>query len=114
MAGCGTNLAIFCALIIERGMIPMICQTIRKGSECAFMTAKGCGYNQGLCHEVVESCKGCNRASEIESGWYCTACPEPSLKWKNGNCNLATHVATTPAAAKAKINPLKASKRGSR
>jgi hypothetical protein len=33
------------------------------------------------------------------------------MKWKNGNCNLATHVATTVAANKQKINPLKASKR---
>lgn len=92
----------------------MICQTIRKGSECAFMTANGCSYNGGLCHEIVEACKGCNRASEIESGWYCSACPEPSTKWKNGNCNLATHVSTVATTAKAKINPLKASKRGSR
>ena len=62
----------------------------------------------------VEACKGCNRASEIESGWYCSACPEPSTKWKNGNCNLATHVSTVAATTKQKINPLKASKRGSR
>ena len=92
----------------------MKCTTIREGMECAFMTAKGCSYNNGLCHEVVEACKGCNRASEIESGWYCTACPEPSLKWKNGNCNLATHVTTESNKAKTKINPLKASKRKSR
>jgi hypothetical protein len=92
----------------------MICQTIRKGNECAFMTAKGCSYNGGLCQEIVEECKGCNRASEIESGWYCSACPEPSSKWKNGNCNLATHVSTVRATTKQKINPLKASKRGSR
>ncbi len=92
----------------------MICQTIRKGSECAFMTAQGCSYNGGLCHEIVESCQGCNRATQIESGWYCSACPEPSVKWKAGNCNLATHVTVTVAQTKAKINPLKASKRGSR
>jgi hypothetical protein len=92
----------------------MICQTIRKGNECAFMTAKGCSYNGGLCHEIVESCKGCGRASEIESGWYCSACPEPAIKWKGGNCNLATHVTAAATTTKAKINPLKASKRGSR
>ncbi|MEJ2040689.1 MAG: PxxKW family cysteine-rich protein [Desulfosarcinaceae bacterium] len=93
----------------------MICQTVRKGSECVFMTAKGCGYNGGVCHEIVEACKGCGRAAEIEAGWYCSACPEPSTKWKNGNCNLATHVTSnTGVSAKQKINPLKASKRGSR
>ncbi|MBW2436990.1 MAG: PxxKW family cysteine-rich protein, partial [Deltaproteobacteria bacterium] len=35
-------------------------------------------------------------------------------KWKNGNCNLATHVTIESKKAKAKINPLKASKRKSR
>jgi hypothetical protein len=92
----------------------MICQTIRKGSDCGFMTAKGCGYNGGVCREVIESCTGCNRAAQLESGWYCNACPEPAIKWKNGNCNLATHITATAVTAKAKINPLKASKRGSR
>lgn len=92
----------------------MICDTIRKGSECSFMTAKGCSYNDGLCHEIVEQCKGCNRSSELESGWYCTACPAPELKWKTGNCNLATHVTAAISSNKQKINPLKASKRGSR
>jgi hypothetical protein len=92
----------------------MICQTVRNGSECVFMTAKGCSYNGGVCHEIVEACKGCNRASEFESGWYCSACPEPTIKWKIGRCNLATHVVAAAATAKQKINPLKASKRGSR
>lgn len=92
----------------------MICQTIRKGNECAFMKTSGCSYNGGLCHEVVEACQGCNRALQIEASWYCSACPEPAMKWKNGNCNLATHITAAPVAAKAKINPLKASKRGSR
>lgn len=92
----------------------MICETIRKGKECAFMTSNGCGYNGGLCHEIVEACQGCGRATELEAGWYCSSCPEPSKKWKNGNCNLATHVTSTVVTSKAKINPLKASKRGSR
>ena len=92
----------------------MICQTVRKGSECVFMTAKGCGYNDGLCREVVEACKGCNRASEIETGWYCSACPDPAIKWKTGSCNLATHLSSTAAGAKQKVNPLKASKRSRR
>jgi hypothetical protein len=92
----------------------MICETIRKGSECAFMTAKGCGYNGGHCYEIVEACQGCSRAVQLSTGWYCTACPEPALKWKRGNCNLATHVTNTVVTAKAKVNPLKASKRASR
>jgi hypothetical protein len=92
----------------------MDCATIKNGMECTFMTANGCSYNGGICHQVVEQCNGCSRGSELSSGWYCTACPDPSIKWKNGNCNLATHVAAEASKAKAKINPLKASKRKGR
>lgn len=90
----------------------MICETVRKGSECAFMTAKGCSYNGGVCCETVAQCDGCGRASKMESGWYCSAYPEPALKWKTSHCNLATHFKVENAkGATQKINPLKASKR---
>lgn len=89
----------------------MLCTTIRKGEECSFMTKKGCTYKGGACHQIVDECGGCTRTRELESGWYCTACPEPAMKWKNGNCNLATHVERETAEG-VKINPLKASKRG--
>ncbi len=89
----------------------MRCATIRQGKECFFMTASGCSYNSGLCYEVVESCQGCNRTEEHASKWYCTACPEPAIRWKNGVCNLATHVKAETDAKGQKINPLKASKR---
>jgi len=92
----------------------MNCSTIRKGMDCPFMTAKGCAYNGGICHEIIEKCDGCNRQVAFASEWYCTACPDPSIKWKNGNCNLASHVAKETSSAKSKINPLKASKRGRR
>jgi len=93
----------------------MVCTTVRKEKECPFMTANGCSYNGGICHEVVEQCKGCNRGAEYGAGWYCTACPDPSAKWKFGNCNLATHVSNiTTSVKKEKINPLKASKRRNR
>ncbi|MGB7918663.1 MAG: PxxKW family cysteine-rich protein [Desulfobacterales bacterium] len=89
----------------------MICTTVREGRECPFMTAKGCSYNGGICHEIVEQCNGCGRKVEVQTGWYCASCPDPSLKWKIGNCNMATHVSSTTLQASAKINPLKASKR---
>ncbi len=92
-------------------MIHLICSTIKKGTECLFMTAKGCSYKDGMCYEVIEKCEGCKRKTELPSGWYCAACPEPSIKWKDGNCNLASHIVFEPKKAKAKINPLKASKR---
>lgn len=91
----------------------MICETVRKGQDCPFMTAKGCSYTGGVCREIVEQCDGCSRTTQFDSGWYCTACPEPKKRWKNGNCNMATHIKAT-AEAGTKINPLKASKRASK
>ncbi len=90
----------------------MFCATIRKGIDCPFMEANGCSYNGGICHEIIEKCCGCSRSKEYSSGWYCAACPDPSLKWKNGKCNLATNVAAESKENNLKINPLKASKRG--
>ena len=92
----------------------MLCTTIRKGQECPFMSANGCSYNGGICHEVVEQCDGCNRKTELAAGWFCASCPDPGLKWETGNCNLATHVSTSSSAKRAKLNPLKASKRANR
>ena len=92
----------------------MICTTVREGDDCVFMTAKGCSYNGGACLPIIDQCNGCQRTSEYETGMYCVAAPDPSLKWKNGNCNLASHVVKETSLAKSKINPLKASKRANR
>jgi hypothetical protein len=78
------------------------------------MTASGCSYNGGICHETVEACDGCSRKAEYASGWFCSTCPEPDVKWKSGHCNMATHVSRQAAGSKQKINPLKASKRANR
>ena len=92
----------------------MQCQTVRKDQECYLMSKKGCTYNNGICCEVVEKCGGCNRRVEFNSTWFCTASPEPETKWRNGNCNLATHLEAEVEKEKVKINPLKASKRQGR
>jgi hypothetical protein len=92
----------------------MRCTSIKEGTDCGFMTAKGCAYKGGICHQIVEQCSGCNRPLQFNSGWYCTVCPEPALKWRTGVCNLATHVSATVQETKQKVNPLKASKRGSK
>ena len=89
----------------------MICTSVKKGEECVFMAASGCKYNGGECKPVVDQCNGCTRVAVYETGTFCTAVPEPALKWKNGNCNLATHVKTVVNTKKQKINPIKASKR---
>ncbi|MDD4273826.1 PxxKW family cysteine-rich protein [Desulfobacter postgatei] len=89
----------------------MICTTVREGQECVFMTAQGCSYNEGYCLPIIDECKGCQKSAEFPTGVYCTAAPDPSLKWKNGTCNMATHVKTATETKKQKLNPIKASKR---
>ncbi|MGM0654841.1 MAG: PxxKW family cysteine-rich protein, partial [Thermodesulfobacteriota bacterium] len=75
------------------------------------MTAQGCSYNEGSCFPIIDECKGCQRCAEFATGIYCIAAPDPALKWKNGTCNMATHVKTVTETKKQKVNPIKASKR---
>ncbi|MBF0100380.1 MAG: PxxKW family cysteine-rich protein [Desulfobacterales bacterium] len=89
----------------------MICTTIRKNTECTFMSSHGCNYVDGFCHPIQEKCDGCRRVLEYETGRYCQTCPDPKMKWTSGHCNLATHVSNVQAEVKQKVNPLKQSKR---
>lgn len=93
----------------------MICATVKAGMECAFMTKTGCGFNGGSCHPVVEQCEGCQRIVDVASGRYCASYPDPSVKWRTGICNFSSHAkASAQSRQQAKINPLKASKRGTK
>ena len=91
----------------------MICTTVKEGVDCAFMTKRGCGYNGGSCHMIVEQCHGCDRITTYGSGEYCASYPNPSIKWRMGVCNFATHV-KAHSQDQQKINPLKASKRNNK
>ncbi|MBN1381918.1 MAG: PxxKW family cysteine-rich protein [Deltaproteobacteria bacterium] len=89
----------------------MICQTTKAGIECVFMTKKGCGFNGGTCHPIIDKCEGCNKIMTVEAGQYCRIYPDPAGKWGNGRCPQASHVKREVAESAQKINPLKASKR---
>lgn len=91
----------------------MICNTVKSGFDCVFMTKKGCSYVNSSCKVVVEQCEGCGKIFEYESGKYCKVYPDPEGKWINGNCPTASHVKLEIKEAQ-KINPLKASKRASK
>lgn len=102
----------FIRFLTGKGVIAMVCKSVRAGSECALMTEKGCSYNGGSCHPTVEACTGCNKVLELPLGNYCLAYPEPALKWRNGrSCNFATHLKPAEKRESSKLNPLKASKR---
>jgi hypothetical protein len=94
----------------------MHCESIKPGVDCTFMTKKGCSFNGGKCRPVVESCEGCDRILDANGDRYCNAFPDPSVKWRRGTCNLATHQKGNGNGAKPeqKVNPLKASKRAAR
>lgn len=88
----------------------MVCDTLRVGHECSFMTKAGCTYNGGECYTIVDECEGCNKILEINGHRFCASYPEPRLKWKWGACNFASHI-TKEAKHEVRLNPLKASKR---
>jgi len=89
----------------------MVCATVREGSECIFMNKRGCQFNGGSCHPVVDQCDGCQRVIEIPTGKYCMSFPDPAIKWKAGVCSMATHIQVINKTGNHKVNPLKASKR---
>ncbi len=90
----------------------MDCQTIKKGVDCIFMKKKGCTYNGGRCHPIVDQCEGCDKSTEYSSGKFCTSFTEPATKWNGRSCPLATHVKKdSEENGQRKLNPLKASKR---
>ncbi|HET58440.1 MAG TPA: hypothetical protein ENN35_08365 [Deltaproteobacteria bacterium] len=92
----------------------MICETVKAGRECVFMTKKGCSFNGGSCHPIVEQCNGCEKMMEYEGGIYCMLYPDPAAKWAYGRCSSATHVQQDIKSVTQKVNPLKASKRKSK
>jgi hypothetical protein len=92
----------------------MICETVRKGQECFLMKSSGCSYKDGKCYPVVEQCQGCARVVSVGDQQYCLSYPKPAAKWAGGTCVMATHVKRNVEEIKKKINPLKASKRGTR
>jgi len=75
------------------------------------MSKRGCQFNGGSCQPIVDQCDGCQRIIEIPTGKYCMSFPDPSVKWKTGVCNMATHVQINNKTENNKVNPLKASKR---
>jgi len=95
----------------RKDVIKMICASVKEGYECFFMSKKGCQFNGGACHTIVEQCEGCQRVKEFPTGKYCLVSPDPAAKWRYGNCNMATHLQATTAKENGKLNPLKASKR---
>jgi len=92
----------------------MLCQTVKNGLECAFMSKKGCGYFGGSCREIIDKCLECGKIIEYETKKYCSVYPDPASKWLNGRCPTATHIKLEIKESTQKINPLKASKSASK
>lgn len=81
--------------------------------ENATKTAEGVTLNGMVISPVVEQCAGCERIREFDDQQFCSTYPTPARKWVGGRCNFSTHIKTKAAAA-AKVNPLKASKRAAK
>ncbi|NHZ46676.1 PxxKW family cysteine-rich protein [Nitratidesulfovibrio liaohensis] len=79
----------------------------------ATKTADGVVMNGIAIKPIVEQCEGCERIRLFEDEKFCGSYPMPERKWAGGKCNFATHIKTQAAAA-AKVNPLKASKRAAK
>ena len=90
----------------------MQCNTVRPGVSCEFMSAAGCNFDIGTCHQIVEDCEGCTHVQEQKSGKFCEVYPEPAAQWEGGICPVASHRRYVPSSSEViSTNPLKASKR---
>jgi hypothetical protein len=98
----------------RKDVITMVCATVKEGLDCLFMGKNGCQFNGGCCHPVVEQCEGCQKTKEFPAGDYCQSFPDPAIKWRVGNCSMATHLKASKDKGNGKLNPLKASKRKGR
>lgn len=96
---------------LRKDVVKMVCTSAKEGSDCFFMSKKGCEFNGGICHAIVEQCGDCQKVQEFPTGKYCSVFPDPTAKWRVRNCNMATHLKGTSKKEKGKVNPLKASKR---
>ena len=79
----------------------------------AVKTEAGVEVNGIPVQPIVENCAGCDRVCDFEGQQFCSSYPMPAKKWVSGKCNFATHI-KAEVAAKAKVNPLKASKRAAK
>lgn len=79
----------------------------------AVKTAEGVAVNGFIISACVEQCSGCDRVRTFDEQEFCSSYPDPAYKWKGGNCNFATHI-KAQVTDKAKVNPLKASKRAAK
>lgn len=79
----------------------------------AVKTAEGVAVKGFIISPCVEQCTGCDRVRDFDDQKFCSSYPEPASKWVGGKCNFATHI-KVEATDKAKVNPLKASKRAAK
>ncbi len=86
---------------------------VEKELQGAVKTAEGVELNGLLLQPVVEQCAGCDRIRVFTEEQFCGSYPAPARKWAGGKCNFATHI-KAESSGKAKVNPLKASKRAAK
>jgi hypothetical protein len=79
----------------------------------AVKSGEGVERNGIRLQPVVEQCAECERIRVFEEQQFCSSYPVPARKWAGGRCNFATNI-KTEAVAKARVNPLKASKRAAK
>ena len=83
-----------------------------KALDGAVKTEQGVELKGMVMLPIVDKCEGCDRVRSFDSLSYCSSYPNPGRKWTDGRCNFATHIKTE--SSKAKVNPLKASKRAAK
>jgi hypothetical protein len=67
------------------------------------MAKSGCGFLGGACRTIPDKCEGCDRIKNYGEQKYCIAFPDPTVRWRIGNCSLATHIKVESKSDAAKV-----------
>jgi hypothetical protein len=86
------SVLIFSKNFFLTGVFLMQCETIKTGTECNFMAKTGCAFSGGACRIILDKCEGCDRVLSLAGKSYCQTFPDPSVRWRLGNCSMATHI----------------------
>jgi hypothetical protein len=58
---------------------------------------------RGAINVILDKCQGCERTQTVEGKQYCAAFPNPAVRWRLGNCNMATHIKVESKTDAAKV-----------
>jgi hypothetical protein len=78
-------------------------ESINPSPDSGAKSKGGAGFLGGTKRTIDAKCEGCDRIKLSEDKKFCAAYPDPTVRWRLGNCNLATHIKVETKAEASKV-----------